>query len=121
MEDWAKGPRELHTGLFRRVEREAKVTDYLVYWPLGGHLHGLDWELNHLTELVMDEKLRARAVHHFPESGVVERSPLTLKHQFVEGRNRTRYYEDLVALGCPVRVWENYDELRFALEQISWS
>lgn len=120
MEDWTRQGKELHSDLFRRIESEARITHYVIFWPKGGRLQGLGWELSDLVHRIMDRRLDRRAVRIFAERGIVDWDHGTEEYVFLEPENRTRYYNDLLQLECPVRVWDDYSELAFALEHQDW-
>ncbi|MCI4366543.1 MAG: hypothetical protein L3K08_02195 [Thermoplasmata archaeon] len=119
MEDWIEKEGETRSGRFLRVVREARVTSYLVYWPKGGRLHGLTWELSKLESDVRDGRLDRRRIRLLAEEGVMEVDEATGEGSFVEEGNRTTYYQDLLDLGCPIHVWPDYEHLRFVLRQLA--
>lgn len=119
MEDWIEKEGETRSGRFLRVVREARVTSYLVYWPKGGRLHGLTWELSKLESDVRDSRLDRRRIRLLAEEGVVGVDEATGEGSFVEEGNRTTYYQDLLDLGCPIHVWPDYEHLRFVLRQLA--
>ena len=121
MEDWPSQGHEGPSAKFRRIEQEAQITHYVVFWPLGGRLHGLVWELSDLAHRIMDGKLDRRAVHLFVQRGVADWDHVTEGYIFSETENRTEYFGDLLRLRCPVFVWEDYSELTFALEHRQWA
>jgi hypothetical protein len=121
MEDWPSQGREGPSTKFRRIEQEAHITHYVIYWPNGGRLLGLTWELSDLAHRILDGKLDRQAVQFFIQRGVVGWDHVTEGYTFSEVENRTEYFEDLVALRCPIVTWEDYSDLVFALEHRQWA
>ena len=119
MEDWPEKKGESRSNRFLRVAREARVTTFLVFWPRGGRLHGLTWELSKLESDVRDGRLDRRHVRLLVEEGVMTVDEATGEATFVEVGNRTTYYQDLVDLRCPIHLWPDYDHLRFLLRQLA--
>lgn len=107
MEDKQARPGEPHTRRFFRIIQERYVQTFLVYWPLGARLHGLDKEFGHLTEWIERGHLLPEQVFVLTESGRLEDDPETGVMSINEPGNRTRWYEDFYAYGCPIRVWDN--------------
>jgi hypothetical protein len=120
MEDWPSQGHEGPSAKFRRIEQEAHITHYVVFWPLGGRLHGLIWELSDLAHRMMDKKLERRAVNLFVQRGVIDWDHITEGYIFSEKENRTAYFGDLLGLKCPILVWDDYSDLIFTLERRQW-
>ena len=118
MEDHPQVEGESRNGKFDRVVREAGIDTYLTYWPYGGTLLGIAWELSHLTRRIQDEEdeLEATALPIYVETGVGSWDLETGRFTFREEGNRTTYFEDLWLAGCPTFVWETYDELWETIE-----
>lgn len=109
MENFEKQEGETNTALFRRIASQA--TQHFVYWPHGAQRPGVDWELEILANWL--EEQRELDVRIFVES---KAGRIVNGHfESREEGHRTTYYEDLVALGCPIIEWENYESLWSAL------
>lgn len=111
MEAHPRRPGEAHSALYQRIVRARRVRRYFIYWPAGAQRAGVDVELGFLlSELLAGKDLDVRVF--------VERSAGTVRHGSFESREagaRTRYYEDLLTLGCPIVEWRTYRELWRAL------
>lgn len=105
MEDHDRRNGEEHFDLLLRVLDERVVRTFLVLWPLGARLHGLEVELGHLLTEVSADRLAPGDVYLLAEKENVGVDGDSGTVAWSEPGNRTRYNEDLVALGCPVRRW----------------
>lgn len=72
MEDHPQEGGEGRNAKFDRVVNEDQVDTYLTYWPFGGTLLGIAWELSHLTRRIQDEddELEATDLPIYAETGV---------------------------------------------------
>lgn len=57
LEDEEKGPREDNFAFFLRIQEEREVRTFVLFWPLGARLHGLDVEVGHLLTRLSDGQL----------------------------------------------------------------
>ena len=112
MELWTSEKKEAHTAKFHRVEKQAEVDAYVVYWPVGGHVEGLSWELSDLVDRVLGKDLSTEALHIFPEVGVLGIDGETGLMMLGEPGHRTTYFQDILDARCPLGPWSTYDELR---------
>lgn len=95
------------------------MTTYLVYWPRGGRLHGLTWELSKPESDVREGRLDRRRLRLLAEEEVILIDEASGEADFVEQGNRTTYYQDLLDMGCPIHLWPDYEHLRFILRQLA--
>lgn len=105
MEDHDRRPSEEHFDLLLRVLDEQDARTFLVLWLLGARLHGLEVELGYLLTELSADRLAPEDVYLLAEKGNVGVDGESGTVAWSEPGNRTRYHEDLVALGCPVRRW----------------
>jgi hypothetical protein len=104
MEDEPEQPGEAAVRKFRRILMGRKVGTILVFWPLGAKLHGLEVEIGFLLKALTEDAIA-------PDRIVIlcERQVMAISSEGVlslnEPGNRTRYHQDLIDLGCPVRRW----------------
>lgn len=117
MELWPRVGKESHTRRFQRIEREGRVDAYFLFWPVGGHVEGITWELRDLIGRVLDDKLSAEALHVFPEEGVLAVDGESGLMMLGEEHHRTSYFEDVLGAGCPVAPWATYEELRLFVRE----
>lgn len=117
LEGARKQPGDDNTDLFERIVRELDVDRYLVYLPRGAQLLGVSWEFRGLRDLLKAQKLSIDQVQLFTEVGVAGLSPERGAFEFLEPRNRTRYFQDLFHWGCTPRPWADYDVLRLKFLQ----
>lgn len=118
MEDEPDLPGELNFGKFRRVIRERDVQTFAVYWPAEARLNGVDIELGFLLSAIHEGRLDSADVYLLIEKKITkigEKGNLELS----ESGNRTRYYQDLINVGCPIRRWRNEEELATAMANIA--
>lgn len=114
MEDWKQAKGENSTELFERILREASVGAFIVYWPLGAKLHGLDWEFGILVQKFMHFGFPPDRVYLLVERDIFQDDPengLTVVEAHDEKGNRTRYHHDLLDFGCRVRIWDDAESL----------
>lgn len=110
MEDEPDLPEE---GAFPKLARLGATRDvdlYVLLWPFGARLHGLEVEVGHLLGALLRGDLSSDQVVLLAESrsvGVLPDGTLSLD----EPGNRTRYHLDLLRLGCPLRRWRHADAL----------
>jgi hypothetical protein len=117
MELWPRKGSELHTKKFQRIEREGQVDSYFLYWPDGGHVEGIIWELRDLVGRVLDGKMAPEALRVFPQEGVLSLDGESGLMVLGEQSHRTSYFEDILGLGCPVVPWSSYEELRLFVRE----
>lgn len=96
---------EEHFDLFLRIVEEENVRTYLVFWPLGARLHGLEVELGHLLTEVKGGRLDPENIYLLAEERAAGIDAGDGTVAWSEPGKRTRYHEDLVAMGCPIRRW----------------
>lgn len=111
MEAHPRRPGEAHSELYRRMVRARRIRRYFIYWPAKAQRAGVDVELGFLlNELLSGKDLDVRV---FVEStaGRVRYGSF----ESCEAGARTRYYEDLLTLGCPIVEWRSYRDLWRAL------
>lgn len=111
MEDEKRKPGEAHFDLFLRLVEERQVATFVIFWPIGARLHGLEVELGYLLSRLSDGTLSPEDVYLLAEErtlGVDERASMLA---WSEPGNRTRYHQDLVAHGCPIRRWSDPSSL----------
>lgn len=106
-----------NTDLFDRIVRETDVDRFLVYVPMGAHLLGMAWELRGLRDRLKARTLGIEQVQLFTEAGVAGVNAERGVFEFLETRNRTRYFQDLFHWGCTPRPWSDYDALRAKILQ----
>ncbi len=111
MELWTRHPKETDTELFDRVVRESSVNKFVLYWPSGGHVEGLTWEIRGLVDTVLRKKLDPSSVRILAEEGVASLDESTGEMMLGESGHRTTYYRDIMRLGFWVVPWATYDEL----------
>ena len=99
---------------FDRIVRDWNVRSFLVVWPKGCRLNGLDVELGWLLREIVGGQLDAQDVHL-----VTQVDHLKIKDDRDEGvwamgepGNRTRYYGALVDEGCTIRKYATLPDLR---------
>lgn len=114
MEEWKSAKGENSTELFERILREAGVGAFVVYWPLGAKLHGLDWEFGILVQKFMHFGFPPDRVYLLVERDTLRddaETGLTVVEANDEKGNRTRYHHDLLDFGCRIRVWDDPESL----------
>lgn len=111
---------ESNTDLFDRILDQSPVTAFIVYWPLGCKLLGVEWELGMLVQKFRYEKFPPGRVYILQQKGILndanlekegEDDCLTEVVATDEKGNRTRYHEDLYKFGCKVRIWDSKESL----------
>src|SRR5579885_3652959 len=109
MEDEAELGAESSFSKLNRLVRERDVRSFVLLWPLGARLHGLEVELGFLLTHLYGGTLRPSDVCILAGVGTfgVEDGVISLS----EPGNRTRYHQDLVDLGCPVARWRDSKSL----------
>jgi hypothetical protein len=119
-EDWAKRSKESHTHAFRRLLRSRPIRSYLIIWPRGASLLGLNWEFGILADRVESGRINPRRIVLLLEQGVARRDLESGILSLGETGNRTRYFEDLLTWGCPISIWSGFSDLcRRALRRSS--
>lgn len=118
MEDEEQRDGESNTAFFRRLVTERAVQRFLVYWPLGARLHGLDVEAGGILQWLERGVLEPDRIYLIVERGVVDDGPVSA---LSEPGNRTRYHEDFERYEVRIRVWDDPYSLRqhlfwFAIE-----
>jgi hypothetical protein len=108
MEVFRREPNETNIRLFKRIEKAQKISQYFVYWPLGAKRVGVDVELGALLDRLSSG--RDHDVRLFVQEGAGRLHPDGEFECMEEGR-RTGYYQDLVAHGCPIVLWEDHSDL----------
>ena len=98
---------------FDRILRDWNVRTFLIVWPKGCRLNGLDVELGWLLNELVNERLDPRDVQL-----VTQVDHLKVKDDGDEGTwamgetgNRTRYYAALVDEGCTIRRYETLADM----------
>lgn len=122
MEEWTGHPGETQTELFERILHEAPVRAFIVYWPLGAKLLGLEWELGILTQKFHYAGFPPERVYVLAESGILADNPQDGTATVVaidEGGNRTRYHQDLFGDACKLRLWDNQESLLRHCSEVS--
>lgn len=104
MEDEEQEEGEPNTALFRRLVKEKDVQRFLVYWPLGARLHGLEVEAGALLQWLENGILEPAQVYLLVERGVVDEGEVSA---LSEPGNRTRYHEDFEGYEVRIRVWDD--------------
>lgn len=112
MEDHEPGESEDNFGFFQRLVDERQVTTFVLFWPLGARLHGLDVEIGYILTQLEAMALRPRDVYLLAEKRLIDLRSREAVLAWSEPGNRTRYHEDLVARGCKVRRWSTEHALK---------
>lgn len=112
MEERDAAAGEDNFAFFRRLIREKSVRTFVLFWPFGARLHGLDVEIGHLLSQMEEGRLDAREVYLLAEKRLLGIRSRRATLAWSEPGNRTRYHEDLVARGCRIRRWANEEALR---------
>lgn len=112
MEERNPATGEDNFAFFRRLIDEASVRTFVLFWPLGARLHGLDVEIGYLLSQMEEGRLDARDVYLLAEKRLLGVRSGEAILAWSEPGNRTRYHEDLVARGCRIRRWSSEDALR---------
>lgn len=118
LEDERQHAREDHFGFLLRVLRERDVRSFLVFWPFGARLHGLEVELGHLLTQMEHHRLAPEDVYLLVQRRNLPTVGETLALH--EQGNRTRYHEDLIARGCRIRRWDTEAELLAHATAAAW-
>jgi hypothetical protein len=100
VEKHEKAPDEDDFNLFQRVLRENEVRTFLIYWPLGARLHGLDVEIGHLLTRMEEGSLHSEDIYLLVEATALPVDPGKGAIAWSEPGNRTRYHAALIARGC---------------------
>lgn len=116
LEDQPPKDPEDHFRLFTTTIRDRDVTTFLLVWPLGARLHGLDVEIGYLLARLEDATLGPDDIFLLAEHAVVgiDTGPSDTDRAVLawsEPGNRTRYHQDLIARGCPIRRWSSVESL----------
>jgi len=106
-EEYPRKVGETHTHALRRLLRTARVNRFIVLWPRGASLLGVNWELGLLADRVEGHRLDADRILLLLQNGVARFDADAGVISFGEVGNRTRYFEDLVSWGCRVFYWSN--------------
>lgn len=107
MEDEVKDPGQTHFDLFLRLVEERQVSTFVIFWPIGARLHGLEVEVGYLLSSLSKGTLSPDAVYLLAEERALGLDGRSSTVAWSEPGNRTRYHEDLVAHGCPIRRWSD--------------
>jgi hypothetical protein len=96
---------QTYTAKFLRLVRERRVESFFLLWPCRAQLNGMDVELGHILGGLERGSLQPDDVALLVEEGVIrtDEDGKILGH--AETGNRTWYYEDLLAYGCPFYTW----------------
>lgn len=105
LEDEKQREHETNIEFLLRTLKERDVQKFVVFWPYGARLHGLGIEAGHLLSELAHDRLDPRFVVVLAERRALRVDPSRGVFEFAEPGNRTRYYQDLVAYGCPIRRW----------------
>ena len=119
MERWPNRKGEPHSHKFDRILEEAPVSAFLIYWPLGAKLHGLEFELGMLVQKNKYLDFPGERIYILQERGLLDDKGLAAEGEasvtevvgMNEKGNRTRYHDDIYALGAKVRVWDTQESL----------
>lgn len=111
MEEQEPRPEEDNFAFFARIIQRWNVTSFILFWPLGARLHGLDVEIGHILTRLEEDDLSVEDVYLLAEKRIIDIDAKDGIIAWSEPGNRTRYHEDLIARGCPVRRWESKQSL----------
>lgn len=120
LEDQKMREEEDNFEFFVRVLDHADIQTFVLFWPVGARLHGLEVEIGHLLTRMEDGKLEPGAVYVLAEKrnlGVEEKEAVLA---WKEPGNRTWYHEDIIARDCPVRRWTSPRSLWGHVGSIAW-
>ncbi|MGQ0535088.1 MAG: hypothetical protein ACT4PT_03345 [Methanobacteriota archaeon] len=120
LEDQAKRDDEDNFAFFLRLIDENDVGSFLVFWPFGARLHGLDVEIGHLLTRLSDGSLEPDDVYVLAEKRALDIEAKDGALAWSEPGNRTRYHEDLVARGCQIRRWSTPASLWANVGSFTW-
>ncbi len=76
-EDWSRESGESYSRAFQRLIQVARIDRFLIIWPRGAFLLGVDWELGLLSSLIESDKLDSRRVALLVEAGVTRQDLTT--------------------------------------------
>jgi hypothetical protein len=110
-EDLPKKPNETLTRSFRDLLPTIAEGGIFVLWPKDASMHGVDWELGILGDRIEERTLDPARVILLLERGVGRVDFHANRFSIGQPGSRTRYFEDLIAWGCPISVWSTYSEL----------
>lgn len=96
---------------FLRTVAGHHVQTFILFWPIGARLHGLDVELGYLLTRMSEGTLAPEDVGLLAQQHRFEEDTLDEVIAYSEPGNRTRYHDDLMARGCPVYRWSNAGQL----------
>lgn len=111
MEDHEKEKGESNTALFTRIIKENDVRHFLVFWPIGARLLGLEKEAGDLLRWLNDERLAPSQVYLLVEKTMADDDESEGMGALNEPQNRTRYHTDFLSYEVPVRFWDDMDSL----------
>lgn len=113
LEDKTQQPGEPSIELFLRTLREHHVRTFLLYWPPNAHLHGMDIEIGILLAEIARGHQDPCCVNLLVHQHVIGPGATDPDEDLTwrEPGNRTGYYHDLFAYGCPVHLWTTEAEL----------
>lgn len=111
MEELEPRTDEDNFAFFTRIIEELDIASFILFWPLGARLHGLDVEIGHILTQLEEDRLSVEDIYVLAEKRIIDIEAKDGVIAWSEPGNRTRYHEDLIARGCPVRRWGSKQSL----------
>ncbi len=118
LEDQVRPDDEDHFQVFLDTINHYRVRSFVLFWPMGARLHGLDVEIGHILTRIHEKEIAPQDVYLLAEKRHLGHT-LEGMIAWAEPGNRTRYHEDLVAAGCNIRRWSTPRTLRVQAQSIA--